>query len=165
MEPFLGQIMLVGFNFAPRGWALCDGQLLPINQNTALFSLLGTQFGGNGTTTFGLPDLRGRVPLHQGQGPGLSRRIVGEIGGQETVTLSNNNLPPHTHSLLGAAAEQTTDRPSATVSPAIGNSYGLPSGAPQQTGVSGAGQPFSTASPFLTMNYIIALEGIYPSRS
>lgn len=164
MDPFIGQIMLVGFNFAPKGWALCNGQLLSIQQNTALFSLLGTQYGGNGATTFGLPDLRGRVPIHQGQGPGLSHRQIGEYGGQETATLSINNLPPHTHSLLGTATEQTTDRPSATVAPAIGNAYGQPTGSPQQTGISGAGQPFSTTAPFLTMNYVIALQGIFPSR-
>src|SRR5450755_3568317 len=96
-EPFLGQIYMVGFNFAPRGWALCNGQILPINQDTALFSLLGTTYGGNGQTTFALPDLRGRTPIHVGQGPGLTNRLLGVPGGSETVTLSLAMLPAHTH--------------------------------------------------------------------
>ena len=101
-DPFLGEIRVTGFNFAPRGWALCDGQLLPINQNTALFALLGTQFGGNGQTTFALPDLRGRVPIHQGQGPGLTPRTIGETGGAESATLNVAQLPPHTHTALAS---------------------------------------------------------------
>lgn len=163
MEPFLGQIMLVGFNFAPKGWAFCNGQLLSIAQNTALFSLLGTQYGGNGHVTFALPDLRGRAPVHQGEGAGLSDYTVGEIGGQERFTLTSPQLPPHVHSLNGPAAEQTTDRPSGTVAPAIGGSYGVP-GSAGMTGVAGNGQPVEHRSPFLVMNYVIALEGIFPSR-
>lgn len=164
MEPFIGQIMLVGFNFVPRGWASCNGQLLSIAQNSALFSLLGTTYGGNGQTTFGLPDLRGRAPVHFGQGPGLSSYTQGEIGGRESVTLTMNNLPPHAHSLNGPAAEQTTDRPSGTVAPAIGGSYGVPSESVGTTGVAGNGQPVEHRSPYLVMNYVIALTGIFPSR-
>lgn len=108
-DPYLGEIRLVGFNYAPINWALCDGQLLPISQNSALFSLLGTLYGGNGVTTFGLPDLRGRVPMHQGQGPDLSPRTVGESGGAETVTLTTNQIPSHTHTLTGSAARQDTN--------------------------------------------------------
>lgn len=164
MEPFLGQIMLVGFNFVPRGWASCSGQLLSIAQNSALFSLLGTQYGGNGQTTFALPDLRGRTPVHQGNGPGLSNYTPGDAGGTESVTLTTNNLPPHAHSLNGPAAEQTTDRPSGKVAPAVGGAYGVPSEIPGTTGVAGNGQPVENRSPYLVMNYVIALEGIFPSR-
>ena len=167
MEPIIGQIMLVGFNFVPGGWASCNGQLLSIAQNQALFSLLGTQYGGNGHTTFALPDLRGRVPVHQGQGPGLSNYFQGQAGGTETVTLTTNNLPPHAHPLIGAT-EQSTDRPSGNVAPAVGGAYGRPSvnaGMTSMTGAAGNGQPVENRPPFLVMNYVIALEGIFPSRS
>lgn len=164
MDPFIGQIMLVGFNFAPRGWALCNGQLLSIAQNSALFALLGIQFGGDGRTTFGLPDLRGRAPIHYGAGPGLSNYSMGEMGGSESAQLTVSNLPPHTHSLPAPAGEQLTDRPSASVSPAIGNAYGQPSGVAGATGVTGGSTPFDIRTPFLAMSYVIALEGIFPSR-
>src|SRR5262247_1539362 len=110
-EPFLGQIQPFGFNFAPTGWATCDGQILSIAQNTALFSLLGTTFGGNGQTTFGLPDLRGRVPIGQGQGPGLANYTLGQTGGQETVTLITSQMPQHTHSLVGVTEAGDTNVP------------------------------------------------------
>ncbi len=103
MEPFIGQIQLFGFGWAPQGWATCDGQLLSISSNTALFSLLGTTYGGDGRTTFALPDLRGRVPLHQGQGPGLSSYVLGEVLGQESVTLTTQQMPSHTHGIQGTA--------------------------------------------------------------
>lgn len=164
MEPFLGQIMLVGFDFVPSGWASCNGQLLPIAQNSALFALLGTQYGGDGRSTFALPDLRGRAPVHKGQGPGLRSYTQGEIGGTESVTLTTNNLPPHAHSLNGPAAEQTTDRPFGKVAPAVGGAYGVPSESPGTTGVAGNGQPVEHRSPYLVMNYVIALTGIFPSR-
>src|SRR5438477_6856604 len=109
MDPFVGEIRMFGGNFAPRDWAVCDGQLLAIAQNTALFSLLGTTFGGNGQTTFGLPDLRGRVPIHWGQGPGLSPRTEGESAGTESVTVSANELPPHTHALALGATQSAGD--------------------------------------------------------
>ena len=118
-EPFLGQLMLFGGNFAPRGWALCNGQILAINQNTALFSLLGTTYGGNGQTTFALPDLRGRAPLHAGQGPGLSPYALGQVGGTENVTLLATEMPAHTHAQPATAADETTNRPNAAV-PAAG---------------------------------------------
>lgn len=166
MDTFLGQIMLVGFDFVPRGWAMCNGQLLSISQNTALFSLLGTQYGGDGQSTFALPDLRGRVPVHKGQGPGLRTYTQGETGGTESVTLTTNNLPSHAHPLIGAT-EQSTDRPSGNVAPAVGGAYGRPSvsaGMTSMTGPAGNGQPVENRPPFLAMNYIIALEGIFPSR-
>jgi microcystin-dependent protein len=110
-EPFIGEIRLFGFNFAPAGWAICNGQLLSINQYTALFSLLGTYYGGDGQGTFGLPDLRGRVPLNMGQAPGLSSYSIGDSGGSETLTLSANQLPSHTHALQGSDAQAATGRP------------------------------------------------------
>lgn len=159
MEPFIGQIMLFAGNFAPRGWALCNGQLLPIAQNTALFSILGTTYGGNGQTTFALPDLRGRAPIHWGQGPGLNPYTLGEQGGAESVTLTTANLPPHTHGLQFA--------PDASGDP----SHSIAASATQEklhggdTQVAGAGQPFDNRAPYLVMNYCIALEGVYPSQA
>jgi microcystin-dependent protein len=180
MEPFVGQIMMVGFNFAPRGWAFCHGQLLAINSNTALFSLLGTQYGGDGRTTFGLPDLRGRCAVGMGNGPGLSPRSQGEKVGQETVTLTQNEIPSHTHQLMGNNAEGNTNDPTnSTVakdnvvvergSPAIpvnGYSTGA-ANVSMGTSISNTGgsQAHTNMQPSLGMNYIIALEGIYPSRS
>jgi len=167
-DPFLGEIRVTGFNFAPRGWALCDGQLLPINQNTALFALLGTQFGGNGQTTFALPDLRGRVPIHQGQGPGLTPRTIGETGGAESATLNVAQLPPHTHTALASGGAQTTDRPAGAY-PAVGGVYSTAAPdvtmAPGTIASTGGGQPLPTMPPYLTVNFIIALQGIFPSRN
>ncbi len=170
-EPFIGQIMMVGFNFAPRGWALCNGQLLSIAQNTALFSLLGTYYGGNGQTTFALPDLRGRMPIHQGQGPGLTPRTIGENGGEETVTLNRGELPQHNHTVNvqsspGNSTTPTNNYPAG--SSARDNIYS--NAAPNATmnaneiGFTGGNQPHDNMSPYLTVNFIIALEGIYPSR-
>jgi microcystin-dependent protein len=165
-EPFLGMIILFGGNFAPRGWAFCNGQLLAINQNTALFSLLGTTYGGNGTTTFALPDLRGRVPLHFGQGPGLSSYVEGQVGGVENVTLLANQMPAHTHSQPATAGDETTNRPNAAV-PARGGVYASsPDGSNlAATTSAGGGQPHTNLQPYLTLNYCIALEGIFPSRN
>ena len=172
-EPFLGQIIMFGGNFAPRGWALCDGQLLPISQNTALFSLLGTTYGGNGQTTFALPDLRGRVPLHMGQGPGLSPYTLGQVGGTEAVTLLVNNLPQHTHSLNGNSTGGNQPGPSGNVLAveSTGTSSNYSSNAPNATlspqavGSTGGSQPVSIQQPYLCMNFVIALQGIYPSRN
>ncbi|MBT8160015.1 MULTISPECIES: phage tail protein [Arthrobacter] len=166
-EPFLGEIRLVGFNFAPTGWALCNGQIMSISQNTALFALLGTMYGGNGVSTFALPNLQGRAALHNGQGPGLSNYSQGQVGGTETTTLLTSNLPPHTHPGMFASTNETTDRPSAGMAPAPGGSYGPPdSGVPlAPTQASGSGLPFNTMQPYLVLNYIIALQGIFPSRS
>ena len=167
-EPFLGQIIIVGFNFAPRGWAQCNGQILPIAQNTALFSLLGTTYGGNGQTTFALPDLRSRVPIHVGQGPGLSSYDLGQAAGTETVTLNINEIPAHNH-LLGANAEEgAASNPSGQV-PAKGGIYGAaPDGTLMNPTVitnTGGSQPHANIQPYLTLNFCIALEGIFPSRN
>ena len=163
--PFIGEIALVGFNFAPNGWALCDGSLLPIAQNTALFSLLGTQYGGDGITNFALPDLRGRAPIHFGAGTALSPREIGERGGAEVVALTKAQLPPHTHS-EPAAGRRTSGQPTGRA-PAIGGDYGRPSTTAKMapTGPVGGGQPHENMPPFLVMNYIIALFGIYPPRA
>jgi len=178
MEPFLGQITLFPFNFAPKGWAFCQGQLMPIQQNTALFSLLGTFYGGNGTTTFGLPDLRGRVPVSQGQAPGLSNYAIGSFQGAETVTLLASQVPPHSHPFPAFAVQATTNAPNGAL-PAEGHSTGR--GAPAvntyaplttavplasgQVALAGNGQPHNNLQPYLTLNWCIALQGIFPSRS
>jgi microcystin-dependent protein len=166
-EPFLGEIRMVGFNFAPQGWAMCNGQILPISQNTALFSLLGTQYGGNGQTTFALPDLRGRVAIHLGQGPGLSPYTQGEILGTESITLNTNQIPAHTHSVLTSKDEETTNRPNGAY-PTIGGVYATTQdGAAPMAPSSGVGgsQPHENRQPLLVMNFVIALEGIFPSRN
>ncbi len=169
-EPFVGEIRMFGGNFAPRGWAFCDGQLLAVSQNDALFSLLGTIYGGDGRTTFGLPDMRGRIPLHQGQGPGLSERRLGSKGGEEKVALSVNQLPSHSHRLHGAneIAGRTTPQ---------GNMFGqstnidLYAGDPPDQNAAasaitavGGSQSHTNMMPFLCVHFIIALFGIYPSR-
>jgi len=168
-SPFLGEIRLVPYNFAPRGWAFCDGQILPIAQNTALFSLLGTTYGGNGQTTFALPDLRGRHAIEAGQGPGLSSYTLGETGGTESTTLTLSNLPAHTHAVNASNVQQETDRAAGAV-PTLGGVY---ASQPDRTTVmdpamispAGNGLPVSNLSPFLTLHYIIALQGIFPSRN
>ena len=161
-DPFIGEIRMVGFDFAPRGWALCNGQLLPINQNTALFSLLGTQYGGNGQTTFALPDLRGRAALHQGSAPGLTPREVGQEGGAEVVSLTTGQLPPHTHS-QPAGGRKSSGKPVGRA-PAAGGAYDDPVAklmAP--TGSTGNGAPHENMAPFLVVSFIIALQGVFPS--
>jgi microcystin-dependent protein len=170
-EPFIGQLALVPYNFAPRGWAFCNGQLLPINQNQALFSLLGTTFGGDGVTTFALPDLRGRVPISSGQGPGLSNYTLGEMGGLEVVTLTLAQIPAHTHAALCDTAVGSADRPAADL-PAR-NAAGVPQYGQSANGVmstqaigsAGGGQPHENRQPFLTLNWIIALEGVFPTQN
>lgn len=163
---YLGEIRLFGFNFAPRGWALCNGQLMSISQNSALFALLGTTYGGDGITTFALPDLRGRVAIHQGQGPGLSSHVMGEVGGTETVTLTTNQMPSHAHNPLGSAGAQTTNRPDGAA-PAQGGNYSTPDASHPMatTSVVGGSQPHNNVQPYLTMNYCIAVTGIFPSRN
>lgn len=172
-EPFLGEIKLVGFNFAPRGWAFCNGQLLSISQNTALFSLLGTTYGGNGQTTFALPDFRGRAPLHMGQGPGLANRTQGEKSGAEQVTLAINQMPSHTHTPrcnTGQANKQSPVGAVNAVEPTgqtamysnVAPDANMNAGAIANTG---GGQPHSNMQPYLVANFIIALEGIFPSRN
>ena len=173
-DPFIGEIQAFGFSFAPRGWAKCDGQLLQISSNTALFSLLGTTYGGDGRTTFGLPDLRGRAPIHQGQGPGLTNRKIGQKSGAETVTLNTQQMPNHTHvaTLKGTTTTppQLDDTPTNRVL-AKGNSYAdgnsnTDMGATSITNANtGGGQAHANMQPFLVINYCIALQGVFPSRN
>jgi len=171
MEPFIGQIQAFGFNFAPRGWAMCEGQLLPISQNTALFSLLGTTFGGDGRTTFGLPDLRGRSIVGMGNGPGLSSISWGERGGAENHTLSVAQMPNHNHSVqvqvnTGAGSEPDptgfiANEPNGFAEDATANAH---LGGVTEASV-GGGQSFGIRSPYLGINVCIALQGIFPSRN
>lgn len=169
-DPFVAEIRIFAFNFAPKGWAFCNGQLLPISQNTALFALLGTMYGGDGKSTFALPNLQGRAAMHTGQGQGLSQRNRGETGGTETVTLIASEIPAHTHTLR-ASPEIGEDRP------AVGNALAVSTGsAMYQTNTgsnlvpmafealppTGGGLPHNNMQPYLTMNFCIALQGIFP---
>lgn len=172
MDPFIGEIILFAGNFAPRGWAFCDGQLLPITQYNALFSILGTTYGGDGRTTFALPDLRGRTPIHAGKGPGLSERRLGSKGGQETVTLTANQIPAHNHSINVDANIGNTNVPINNIlanTGAFDNEYsvGTPNAqlSTHAVGNTGGGQAHNNMQPFTTINYIIALQGVFPSRS
>jgi len=169
-QPFIGQVKMFGGNFAPRGYALCNGQLLAIAQNDALFALIGTTYGGDGQTTFALPDLRGRIPLHQGQGAGLTNRIIGESAGTETVTLITSQLPVHTHTALGQSANGNQSSPAGGVWAAsslneYSNAAANASMNPSAVGANSGGQPHQNVMPFLCVNFIIALEGIFPSRN
>ncbi len=169
--PFIGQLMPVPYNFAPFGWAFCNGQLLSIAQNTALFSLLGTSFGGDGKTTFGLPNLQGRVAIHVGQGPGLSPYQLGQTGGADTVTLTLNELAEHSHDAVGfgRAGDSRTPAGADWARPAIDSPYGTssPPGAMSAAATSAIGgrQAHENRQPYLVLNYVIALQGIFPSRS
>lgn len=166
-EPFIGQVTLFAGNFAPRGWAFCSGQLLSIAQNTALFSILGTTYGGNGQTTFALPDLRGRVPLGPGQGPGLSNVVLGQQGGVENVTLTQAQAPAHGHPVAASNAAATAARPGGNL-PAGNGAYGAAADTtmnPAMVGAAGGSQPHENRQPYLGMNFIIALEGIFPARN
>jgi len=175
-QPYIGEITMFGGNYAPRGWALCDGQLLPISQNSALFSILGTTYGGDGRSTFGLPDLRGRVPMHAGNGPGLTPRQLGQKYGTEENILSQAQLPAHSHSVdltikcnadsgytgspvgkYPAVAPNTNYAPTTDANMANSIITG-------NTSVQGSGQPVNNMQPYQTVNFIIALQGIYPSR-
>ncbi|MDR3386537.1 MAG: tail fiber protein [Rudaea sp.] len=170
-QPFLGEIRIFAGNFAPRGNALCSGQLLAISQNTALFSLLGTQFGGNGTSTFGLPDLQGRAPLSQGNGPGLSPYVMGESTGTESVTLTQQQLPVHTHPLQSRSSR--ADRSNANSAMLAQASDGVYAAAGPNTQLNplsvspggGGNQPHNNMQPYLAMSFIIALQGIFPARN
>jgi len=171
-EPYIGEIKMVGFNFAPRGWAFCNGQLLPIAQNTALFSLVGTTYGGNGQTTFGLPNLQNRAPVHSGQGAGLSSHQLGEVGGSASVTLTPGQAG-HAHSLKATANQASTTSANGNVLAAkrrggidvynsVSNTVLDPSSVSTSTG---GGQPHNNMQPYLGLYFVIALEGIYPSRN
>lgn len=169
-QPFVGEIRMFGGNFAPAGWMFCDGSLLPIAENETLFNLIGTTYGGDGQTTFALPDLRGRVPIHQGQSPGGSLRQIGERAGSETITLTAAQLPAHRHQ-LGAAgvAASAAVGPSGVLAASAGTQfYGLgpPSTAMSATAISlqGGGQPHENMAPFLAVSFIISLFGIFPSQ-
>lgn len=170
-DPFVAEIRIFGFNFAPRGWAFCDGQLLPISQNTALFSLLGTMYGGDGKSTFALPDLRGSVPMHHGQGPGLSPHEVGESGGSESVTLLESELPVHGHTLQAHTvdvADTSAPGPGTTLAPSSGGTL-YQSATDTELGAAalapaGGGQPHNNMQPYLTANFCIALQGVFPAR-
>jgi len=163
-EPFLSEIKIVSFNFPPKGWALCNGQFLPINQNQALFALLGTTYGGNGQTTFALPNLRGRVPIHVGNG-----HTLGEVAGATSVTVNIQQLPTHFHSLTAAKATATTNDPSNAYFGAAAALYHAPTSLtplfPGTVTNVGGSQPHNNMMPYLVLNFIIALQGIFPSRN
>jgi microcystin-dependent protein len=170
MEPFIAEIRIFTGNFPPRGWAFCNGQILSISQNTALFSLLGTTYGGNGVTTFALPNLQGRFPMHPGQGAGLTPRTLGEDGGESVVTLTPANLAQHSHAMRasseGAASAPVNGLPG---TPAAAKIYGATSNptvlADAAVSPSGGAQPHNNMQPYLALNFIIALQGIFPPRS
>lgn len=178
MDPFIGQIMMFAGNFAPRGWALCNGQLLPISQNQALFAILGTTYGGNGSTTFALPNLMGRSPVHVGQGAGFSNIQLGQMAGTEMHTISIAEMPNHRHD--GSALTLGCNEEDGNSGEAKGRDFGIAgSGTPYNsngssnamatkiagnTGAAGQGQSFNTRSPYLGVNFVIALEGIFPPR-
>jgi microcystin-dependent protein len=171
MDPFVGEIRAVGFNFAPTGWALCNGQLLPISQNTALFALLGTSYGGNGQTTFALPNLMDKVPVHQGQGPGLTDYVMGEETGIGSTTLLQSEMPFHNHTLLARndPAElqaPAPDRAMARSTAGFAYNTSAPNAnlAPEAASISGGSQPHNNHMPSLVVNYVIALQGIFPQR-
>ena len=177
MDPFVGEIRIFGFNFAPKGWALCNGQILSISQNTALFSLLGTMYGGDGKSTFALPNLQGNAPVHVGQGPGLSSYVQGQTGGEDTTTLTQSQIPVHTHQVKAAA-----DGVDGSANSPVGNAWAGPSADrglvwysanqatgtqmnPNASGVVGNSQPHNNMPPYLTLNFCIALQGVFPARS
>jgi microcystin-dependent protein len=169
-EPFIAEIRIVAFTFAPRGWAFCDGQLLQISQNTALFSLVGTTYGGDGRVTFGLPNLKGRAPMHSGNGPGLTPRREGQTGGVPTVALSAAQMPNHTHSAQGSLGEMNQSQPAGHLwgSNELGDHFRDAPNVPMAADVldsTGGGQAHNNWQPCLVLNFCIALVGVYPSRN
>lgn len=182
MEVFIGTIQAFAFNYAPRGWITCQGQILGISQYSAVFSLLGTNYGGNGQTTFGIPDLQGRAAVGQGNGVGVSPHVIGQIEGTESVTLTQNNLPAHTHSLMGSTVAAASNTPNntevlamaqgtdeTTLNAVTVNIYGPPTTltplSPQAIGPTGNNIPVSIINPQLTINYSMCLDGLFPSRN
>jgi microcystin-dependent protein len=172
-NPFVAEIRIFPFNFAPKGWAFCDGQLLPLSQNTALFSLLGTTYGGDGKSNFALPNMQGNAPMHPGQGPGLSLHDLGETGGSDTVTLLESEIPSHSHALMAQTLSATSQTPgpnvglarsrtvtaySATTTPVVQMSTNTVAPA-------GGDQPHNNLMPYLTLNFCIALQGVFPPRT
>jgi microcystin-dependent protein len=172
-DPFVAEIRIFPFNFAPKGWAWCDGQILPLSQNTALFSLLGTTYGGDGKSNFALPNLQGSAPMHQGQGPGLSLYDLGETGGSETVTLLESEMPAHTHALTAQTTAASKSTPAANSLARVSGAtpYLPPTGAalvamaPQAVAPAGGDQPHNNMQPYLTLYFCIALQGVYPPRT
>jgi len=171
MDPFVAEIRIFPFNFAPKGWAFCDGQILPLSQNTALFSLLGTTYGGNGKSTFALPDIQGRVVMGPGQGPGLSLYDLGQMGGEEAVTLLQSEIPLHNHAGMGVASSGSQTNPNGNAVAQGGGRSGLAyeGGSPalgnfQQLAPSGGDQPHNNMQPYLTLNFCLALQGVFPPR-
>lgn len=174
-NPFIAEIRIFTGNFAPKGWALCDGQVMSISQNTALFSLLGTTYGGNGTSNFALPNLQGCAPMQAGQGPGLTLRDLGETGGEQTVTLLQTEMPAHLHTAQGAAAAATTGDPTNACwaggqhrTDVLYSNQAASTGqamSPQATSVAGGSLPHNNMPPFLGLTFIIALQGVFPARS
>jgi microcystin-dependent protein len=171
-DPFVAEIRIFPFNFAPKGWAWCDGQLMPLSQNTALFSLLGTTYGGNGKSNFALPDLQGRAPMHPGQGPGLSLHDLGETGGSETVTLLESEIPAHSHALRASSDDGDLKAPASTrVLARSTNGFlyqnstsGLQSMSTQALAPAGGDAPHNNLQPYLTFYFCIALQGVFPPR-
>jgi len=173
-NPFLAEIRIFPFNFPPKGWAFCDGQIMSISQNTALFSLLGTTYGGDGKSNFALPNMQGNSPMHPGQGPGLSLHDLGESSGSDTVTLLESEIPSHSHSLMtqgGAQATSQTPAPnvglarSRTVSIYSSTTTGLVQQSDSTVAPAGGDQPHNNLMPYLTLNFCIALQGVYPPRT
>ena len=175
MDPFVAEIRIFPFNFAPKGWAWCDGQLLPLSQNTALFSLLGTTYGGNGKSNFALPDLQGRAPMHPGQGPGLSLHDLGETGGSETVSLLESEIPSHSHAMNahnGDPADHQTPSTTTTIAQSANGSAfqsttnsSLAALADNILAPAGGDQPHNNMQPYLTFYFCIALQGVFPPRT
>jgi microcystin-dependent protein len=171
MDPFVAEIRIFPFNFAPKGWAFCDGQLLPLSQNTALFSLLGTTYGGNGKSNFALPDLQGRAPMHPGQGPGLSLHDLGETGGSDTVTLLESEIPAHPHTVNASQGDGNERSPAGQLlATGVGISqYQAPGQltqlAPSAITPAGGDQPHNNLQPYLTLYFNIALQGVFPPRT
>ena len=168
-EPFIAEIRIFAGNFAPRSWAFCNGQLLPVSQNTALFSLIGTTYGGDGRTTTALPNLKGRAAMHPGRGPGLTSRRLGQRGGSEMISLSEAQMPNHTHQLIASGEDGNSQNPGNHYLGAGTDMYANPSNlqnmATQSMPSTGGSQAHNNLQPFLTMTFIIALQGLYPSRS
>ena len=171
MDPFVAEIRIFPFNFAPKGWAFCNGQLLPISQNTALFSLLGTTYGGNGQSTFALPNMEGNAPMHPGQGPGLSLHDLGEEGGSETVTLLVSEIPAHSHAMMASKSDAIdTNAGMELFAKGIGiGMYAVPGALtqldPNAITPAGGDQPHNNMMPYLTLNFCIALQGVFPPRT
>ncbi len=176
--PYIGEIRMVGFSFAPAGWALCNGQLMPISGNDALYNLIGTTYGGDGVTTFALPDIQSRFPVHQGQGAGLSNYVIGETGGAETVTLTSNQIPSHRHGMNGLNLPATSANPSgnmvAKAAPSTGGTviptYAPASSAPVTMAAgaiaqAGGNQPHDNVPPFQVVNFVISLFGVFPTQN